>query len=111
MLNAVWDADPSRGYGDTTISLAQMQRFVRMQVDATRAYADTHKAPDGRIGFAFGSYHTPKEWEDIGVAIADGVRGAYGNGAVAGGACADGGCACSVAGAAGNPAWSALGTW
>jgi hypothetical protein len=110
-MNAVWDATPDRGYGDTTILLVNMQRFMRMEVDAARSFADGHATPDGRIGFAFASYHTPDEWDVLGATLADAVRGAYGAGASAGGACAAEGCTCAVTGAEPHDAWAALGTW
>ena len=111
ILNAVWDASPERGYGDTTISLANMQKHLRAQVDATRSFADAHTAPDGRIGFGFASYHDPDEWDALGATVADAVRGAYGAGASASGACAGEGCACTMSGAAENTGWSAFATW
>jgi len=46
VVNSVWDASPERGYGDTTVSLVQMKRFIRMQVDAIRNYASANAAPD-----------------------------------------------------------------
>ncbi|MCC7074999.1 MAG: hypothetical protein IT383_27050 [Deltaproteobacteria bacterium] len=111
VLNAVWDAAPERGYGDTTVPLLQMQRFVRAQVDAVRSYASSNAAPDGRIGFAFASYHDPQEWAALGATIGDALAGAYGEGGVAADACGVEGCACVADSAASNPAWDAFSSW
>jgi hypothetical protein len=111
VVNAVWDAAPERGYGDTRVSLTQMDRFIRMQVDAIRNYASANAAPDGRIGFAFASYHDPQEWQALGESIASAVGAAYGEGGVAADACGDAGCTCTKSGAAENPLWAAFSTW
>jgi hypothetical protein len=111
VLNAVWDASPERGYGDTTVSLAHMRRFVRAQVEAVRSYTSANAAPDGRIGFAFASYHDPQEWASLGGTIGDALAGAYGEGGVAAAACGADGCGCVAAGATGNPAWDAFSSW
>ncbi|OGQ18212.1 MAG: hypothetical protein A2138_24465 [Deltaproteobacteria bacterium RBG_16_71_12] len=111
VLNAVWDAAPERGYGDTTVSLAQMRRFVRAQVEAVRSYAAANAAPDGRIGFAFASYHDPQEWAALGATIGDALACAYGEGGVAADACGIDGCACVAVGATANPAWDAFSSW
>lgn len=111
VLNAVWDASPERGYGDTTVSLVQMKRFVRAQVEAMRSYAAANAAPDGRIGFAFASYHDPQEWAALGDTIGDALTGAYGEGGRAADACGSDGCGCVAAGATTNPAWEAFSSW
>lgn len=111
VLNAVWDASPERGYGDTTVSLAHMQRFVRAQVEAVRSYAASNAAPDGRIGFAFASYHDPQEWAALGATIGDALAGAYGEGGLAADACGVEGCGCRAAGATSNSAWDAFSSW
>jgi hypothetical protein len=111
VMNAVWDAAPERGYGDTRIALSEMDRFIRMQVDAIRNYASANAAPDGRIGFAFASYHDPKEWQAIAQSLASAVGGAYGEGGVAADACGSAGCACTKAGATENAVWSSFSSW
>ena len=116
LMNAVWDADPSHGYGDTTIPLVQMQHFITLQVRAARGWADGHTYPDGRVGFGIASYHTPKEWETLARAMALGILGAYGDdGAGAAGACMEGGvdtwCSCNVPGSAFNDGWETFATW
>jgi len=47
IINAAW------GFGNDQRSLAQMSSFVRGQVQATRAFAETHRTPDNRIGIYF----------------------------------------------------------
>lgn len=113
LLNAFWGS--TGAYGHTDVPLDTMQMLISEQVYATRLWADTHAAPDGRIGFGFGSNRSPAEWNVLGQRLARAIRGAYGRSATAAGACYEGTvsawCSCSVAGAAFTSVWTPLGTW
>jgi hypothetical protein len=116
VMNAVWGADPSRGYGDTVIPLVQMRHHITLQARACRGWADGHTWPDGRIGFAFASYSDPTEWATLASTLAVSILGAYNDpDAGAAGACMEGGvdrwCNCNVAGAAFNDGWQTFATW
>jgi len=112
LLNAVWGSDGS--YGHTVVPLGTMQTLISEQVRATRVWADGHLAPDGRIGFAFGSI-TTTEWPALAQRVARAIRGAYGRSATAEGACFEGAssvwCDCSVSGATFSSVWTGFGTW
>ncbi len=113
LMNAFWGSNGA--YGHTVVPLSTMQMLVSEQVYATRAWADTHAYPDGRIGLGFGSAMTPDEWATLGQRIARAIRGAYGRSATASGACFEGStsawCSCSVSGAAFTGIWTGFGTW
>ena len=117
VMNSVWWAAPSRGYGDTEIPLVQMRHFITLQVRAARGWADGHTYPDGRIGFAFASYAAPEtEWDTLAGTMAVSILGAYNtDGAGAAGACVEGGvdrwCNCNVTGSSYNDEWQIFGTW
>jgi len=113
LMNAVWGSDGL--YGHTVVPLDTMQMLISEQVRATRLWADGHLAPDGRIGFAFGSYESPTEWTTLGQRLARAIRGAYGRSATADGACFEGTsnvwCDCSVPGATFTSIWTGFDTW
>lgn len=113
LMNAFFGSDGA--YGHTMIPLDDMEALISEQVRAVRLWADSHPAPDGRIGFAFGSNADPTEWARTGARLAGAIRGAYGRSATAAGACYEGAvsvyCDCSVAGAAFTDVWTGLGTW
>ena len=106
LLNAFWGS--ASGYGNTEISLDQMQMLISEQVYATRQWAaGPASAPDGRIGFGFGANEwdgvtsRPMAWSVIAPRLAAAVRAAYGPHGTAADACAEGStamrwCACSV---------------
>ncbi len=113
LMNGVWGSDGL--YGHTVVSLDVMRMLISEQVRATRLWADGHLAPDGRIGFAFGSYESPSEWATLGQRLARAIRGAYGRGATADGACFEGTsnvwCDCAVPDAMFTGIWTGFETW
>lgn len=116
MLNAVWGSTPANGYGDTDVSLEQMQMFVTEQIYANRRYAEGNAHPDGRISFALQSYRSPREYAALGARMAEAIANAYAPGAEPLDACrgnggAQGFCRCAVDGAAFNDAWDTFQAW
>jgi hypothetical protein len=116
MLNAVWGSTPANGYGDTDVSLEQMQMFITEQIYANRRYADGNAHPDGRISFALQSYRSPREYEVLGARMAEAIANAYAPGSVPLDACrgngdAQGFCRCAIDGAAFNDAWDTFQAW
>ncbi len=116
LMNASWQQPLASGLGDTQIPLLQMQRFVSVQVYASRAWAGTHSYPDGRIGFAWAppAGLSGEEVRPVATRLAMAIRDAY---ALEGGGAAKAcsptgsltGCQCSVSGAAFNPGWNRFG--
>ena len=116
MLNAVWGSVPANGYGDTDVTLGQMQMFISEQVYANRRYANANAHPGGRLSFALQSYRTPREYAAMGERMAGAIAGAYAPGGSAEAACVGNGgafgwCQCAVDGAAFNDAWDAFESW
>lgn len=116
MLNAVWGSTPENGYGNTDVTLTQMQMFVTEQIYAHRRYASANAHPAGRLSFALQSYRTPREYAAIGERMAQAIAAAYAPGGEAVDACAGNGgaqgwCRCAVDGAAFNPAWVDFQVW
>jgi len=116
LMNAVWRS-PS-GYGNTLIPLDGMEAHVSAQVYATRAFADGHAYPTGRLGFGWAREPGASDPELTLLAqrLASSIHYAYDRGGgFALGACDPGGdeegCRCDVAGAYFNPAWQTFYTW
>ncbi len=111
LMNAVWNSADS-GYGDTVISLEQMQHFVSGEVYAARAWSGDHSYPDGRLGFAWARVGDVSD-DDLGelaTRLAQSIRYAYDEGGgSAAHACSPSGaytfCQCSVSGATFNSGW------
>jgi hypothetical protein len=114
-LGAVWKSDGP--YGDTRIPLAEMRRYVSLQVESVRGWADAHAYPDGRIGFAWANDPgTPREqWDQLASHLARAVHRAYETGSRPSAACLTSGtltgCDCSAAGARANPSWQTFRSW
>lgn len=73
VINAAW------GFGNDGRSLGQMAQFVAGQVQATRAYANTHRTPDGRIGIYFKGKDgaTPATTDAFAERVATSLNAAY----------------------------------
>ena len=118
LMNAVFNADPAAGYGDTRMVLDTMKHFVSTEVYASRAWSGTHTYPDGRIGFAWSrqSGVTDAELSELAQRLAAAVHYAYdAGGGSAAGACSPSGaytwCQCEIGGASFNDAWETFATW
>jgi hypothetical protein len=117
LMNAVWRSEDS-GYGNTMITLEQMQHHVSTEVYAARAWSSSHDVPDGRLGFAWARTDGTVDADLTVLAqrLASAIHYAYdeGGGAAAG-ACSPSGaytwCQCDVAGAAFNEGWDTFTTW
>jgi hypothetical protein len=116
LVNAAWNSN--NGFGDNMISLAQFERFSRLQVYATHFWAANHGYPGRRIGFAWAPKNSTSDQDnELGGIIANSVQrsypddGFYGLGKYA---CSVGGglngCGCQVSGSY-NGAWATFGTW
>ncbi len=117
LLNAVWNSET--GFGDTRISLENMQHHVSGQVYAARAWAEDHAYPDGRVGFAWDrNQNAPEAMDALARRLASSLRHAYAEGADGGraaGACSPNHaftwCQCATAGARFNEGWETFGAW
>jgi hypothetical protein len=108
----------SSTYFTSSLSLAQMQAYVSLQVYANRAYADGHPTPGRRIGFLWDdapkTVGTPTDLKTLATRLAASIRAAYDPSGTASAACAGGAttsCQCVLAGATFNTGWSTFGTW
>jgi hypothetical protein len=117
LMNSVWRSSDS-GYGETMITLEQMQHHVSTQVYAARAWSSTHDVPDGRLGFAWARTDGTEDADLTVLAqrMASAIHYAYDEGGgSAAGACSPSGaytwCVCDVAGAAFNEGWDTFETW
>jgi hypothetical protein len=116
ILTAYWR--DAKGYGQNTVLLATMLRFVSLEVYSARAWAGPRPYPDGRVGFAWNQ--TPRgasagETAQLATRLAQSIQGAYGDGGTAAKACSPNGaytwCAPVLPGAAFNPGWKTFETW
>jgi hypothetical protein len=105
-------------YGETMVTLDQMFNFISTEVLAARGFAESHAAPDGRIGF---SWHNavdgvaPADLDALATRLARSIRDAYGKTGLASRACSPSGaytlCQCEVPGAQLNPLWGVFTRW
>ncbi|MBM4393231.1 MAG: hypothetical protein FJ090_19065 [Deltaproteobacteria bacterium] len=116
LMNAVWGSES--GYGDTTVTLEQMEHFVSLEVYAARAWADDHGYPDGRVGFAWDRQDgvADADLEVLAGRLAAAIHYAYdAGGGAAQYACSPSGaytwCACYVDGAAFDDGWQTFEEW
>jgi hypothetical protein len=106
-----------RGYGDTTIPLEAMRKFLALEVYATRAWSGRHDYLDGRIGFGWATAtgQSPNDVRVLADQVAASVQRAYGERSSAARACSPtgtlGGCDCRVSGSDFNPGWESWSTW
>jgi hypothetical protein len=116
ILTAYWR--DSKGYGQNTIPLDTMLKFVSLEVYSARAWAGPRPYPDGRIGFAWNQ--SPRgasagETTQLATRLAQAIQGAYGDGGTAAKACSPNGaytwCAPRLPGAAFNTGWKTFETW
>jgi hypothetical protein len=116
VLTAYWR--DTRGYGNNSIPLDTMLKFVSLEVYAARAWAGPRPYPDGRVGFAWNQSPRgapPGETQQLATRLAQAIQGAYGDGGTAAKACSPSGaytwCAPVLPGAAFNPGWKTFETW
>ena len=116
ILTAYWR--DAKGYGQNTIPLDTMLKFVSLEVYSARAWAGPRPYPDGRVGFAWNQ--TPRgasagETAQLATRLAQAISGAYGDGGTAAKACSPNGaytwCAPVLPGAAFNRGWKTFETW
>lgn len=120
LMNGAWRT--AAGYGNTDISLTQMQHHISTQVYAARAWAGSHPVPDGRIGFGWSPRNPDADpgfaadVDTLAARLAAAIHGAYDDGGGAARfACSPSGaytwCQCAVAGATFNDGWKTFATW
>lgn len=116
VLTAYWR--DAKGYGQNTIPLDTMLKFVSLEVYSARAWAGPRPYPDGRVGFAWNQAPrgaSATEAAQLATRLAQAIQGAYGDGGTAAKACSPNGaytwCAPRLAGAAFNPGWKTFETW
>lgn len=117
LMNAVWGSVDS-GYGNTVVSLDNMQHFVSTEVYAARSWSNSHNHPDGRLGFAWARADgvLDSDLATLAARLATAIHYAYDEGGgSAAGACSPSGaytwCVCDVGGAAFNEGWDTFATW
>src|SRR5207245_867866 len=72
LVNAAWNSN--NGFGDNTIPLGEFEKFSRLQVLSTHAWAATHAYPGRRIGFAWApKSSTIAETDELSAVIARSV--------------------------------------
>jgi hypothetical protein len=114
IVNAAWNSN--NGFGNNLVSLAQFEKFSRLQIYATHVWAANHPYPGRRLGFAWAPKNTTvAQDEELAGIIARSVSRAYPPNAFYGLgklACStDGGldgCGCQVAQSAYNTGWAAF---
>lgn len=116
LMNAVWMAD--NGYGNTDVTLEQMQHHVSTQVYATRSWSNSHSYPDGRFGFAWARSEgvDDADLDVLAARLAQAIHYAWDEGGgAASSACSPSGaytwCACNVEGAAFDDGWDTFSVW
>jgi hypothetical protein len=116
ILTAYWR--DAKGYGQNTIPLDTMLKFVSLEVYSARAWSGPRPYPDGRVGFAWNQ--APRgasagETAQLATRLAQAIQGAYGDGGTAAKACSPNGaytwCAPRLPGAVFNRGWKTFETW
>jgi hypothetical protein len=124
LMNAAWGQEPRVGLGDTRVPLVAMKKFVSLELYATRAWGATHAVPGRRVGFAWAPRNSlgqsdagyKASLDELALRMAQGIRDGYDpDTGSAARACSPSGsageCACSVNGAAFNPAWAGFSSY